>query len=235
MTVINFFITRHGETQWNKIGKFQGQLDSPLTKKGCFQAHAIAALLTDKKFSLIVSSILPRAKKTAETCQTALKCPLSLAPALIERNFGSWQGQYIEQVKSDNNYQAIFHQVNTSAPPNGESGIECATRFQQALKDIACTCQPSNTNTTENHETISNILVVSHGDILRCFLSTMVENYSDEQTINAQNKAFDNGCIFQLSYDIDKQNFTLIETLDITSSSIAPFELTKCSSDITVT
>jgi len=34
MTVINFFFTRHGETQWNKIGKFQGQLDSPLTEKG---------------------------------------------------------------------------------------------------------------------------------------------------------------------------------------------------------
>ncbi len=33
MTVINFFFTRHGETQWNKIGKFQGQLDSPLTEK----------------------------------------------------------------------------------------------------------------------------------------------------------------------------------------------------------
>jgi len=235
MTVINFFLTRHGETQWNKIGKFQGQLDSPLTEKGCLQAHEIAALLTDKKFSLIVSSILPRARKTAETCQAALKCPLSLASTLIERNFGSWQGQYIEQVKSDNNYHAIFHQVNTSAPPNGESGIECATRFQQALKDIACTCLSAYTNTTENDGTINNILVVSHGDILRCFLSTMVENFYDKQAINTQNKAFDNGCIFQLSYDINKQNFTLIATLDITALSIAEFEMTKCSSGIKVT
>jgi len=235
MTVINFFITRHGETQWNKIGKFQGQLDSPLTDKGCLQAHAISAQLSCKNINLIVSSVLPRAKKTAEICRAALECPLSLTSSLIERNFGNWQGQFIEQVKSDKNYHAIFHQVNAFAPPSGESGVGCALRFQQALKNIAETCQPAYSNNHEYDSSTNNILVVSHGDILRCFLSTMVENYSDEQTINAQNKAFDNGCIFHLSYDIDKQKFTLIETLDITSSSIASFELTKCSSDITVT
>jgi broad specificity phosphatase PhoE len=210
--VINFFLTRHGETQWNKIGKFQGQLDSPLTEKGRLQAHSITAQLTNKNIHLIVSSTLPRAKKTADICQATLQLPHELTPALIERNFGSWQGKYIEEVKLDNNYQAIFHQVNTFAPPNGESGIDCAIRFKQALIDIAHTDE-------KDFKKTNNILVVSHGDILRCFLSAMVENFSDEHALNTQKKAFDNGCIFQVSYDTQEQKFTLILTLDITTPS----------------
>ena len=66
---------------------------------------------------------------------------------------------------------------------------------------------------------MQNVLVVSHGDILRCFLSTMVESFSDEQALNTQNKAFDNGCIFQVSYDTQAKIFTLISTLDITQVS----------------
>lgn len=210
--VINFFLTRHGETQWNKIGKFQGQFDSPLTEKGLLQAQSIAEQLTNKNIHLIVSSTLPRAKKTAEICQTTLQLPHELTPALIERNFGSWQGKYIDEVKLDNNYQAIFHQVNTFAPPNGESGIDCAVRFKQALIDITITYE-------EDFKNTNNILVVSHGDILRCFLSAMVENFSDEKAVNTEKKAFDNGCILKISYDTKEKHFTLISTLDITNPS----------------
>ncbi len=210
--VINFYLTRHGETQWNKIGKFQGQFDSPLTEKGLLQAQSIAEQLTNKNIHLIVSSTLPRAKKTAEICQATLLLPHKLTSALIERNFGSWQGKYIEEVKLDNHYQAIFHQVNTFAPPNGESGIECSVRFQKALINIATTYEVDDKNT-------ENILVVSHGDILRCFLSSMVKRFSDGHAINTQQKAFDNGCIFLVSYDTKKQDFTLISTLDITKTS----------------
>jgi broad specificity phosphatase PhoE len=212
MTVINFFLTRHGETQWNKMGKFQGQFDSPLTEKGRLQAHSIAAQLTNNNIKLIVSSTLPRAKVTAEICQAELQLPHKLTPALIERNFGSWQGKYIDEVKLDNNYQAIFHQVNAHAPPNGESGIECAIRFQQALVDIVNTYDDKDTTT-------NNFLIVSHGDILRCFLSAMVKNFSTEQAINTQKKAFDNGCIFKVSYDRQEKYFTFISTLDITTPS----------------
>jgi broad specificity phosphatase PhoE len=207
MTVINFFLTRHGETQWNKIGKFQGQLDSPLTDKGYQQADLIAEQLSQNNISCIVSSTLIRAKKTADICQKKLNCPLVLNDELIERNFGSWQGKFIAEVQCDNNYQDIFHQVNNTAPPAGESGIECANRFQQSLINIA------------NEYGNKSILVVSHGDILRCFLSTWVSNFSNNQAINTQNKAFDNGCIFHINYDIEKQSFTLISVIDITQSS----------------
>ncbi len=241
MTTINFFLTRHGETQWNKIAKLQGQLDSPLTKKGYQQAHAIAQQLNDSNINMIVSSTLARAKATADICQLSLRCSLALVPTLaptliptlapvlrlnpelIERDFGHWQGRFIEEVKDADNYQSIFHQVNDSAPPHGESGIACMTRLQQALITIAS--EVAGTHNTEknlpslsqrqNQGQHSNILVVTHGDILRCFLSVMVHNFSTHQAINTKNKAFDNGCIFQVSYHIQQQRFALMAVHDI--------------------
>ncbi|TWX48082.1 histidine phosphatase family protein [Colwellia hornerae] len=225
MTVINFYLTRHGETQWNKIGKFQGQLDSPLTDKGYRQADGIAKQLINHNIDLIVSSTLPRAKSTAEICQVTVDCPLNFAPALIERDFGLWQGKAIDEVKSEKNFHAIFQQVNASAPPKGESGLDCAVRFQQALIDIANanagnSCHqitlPDKAPAKLNDTAIKNILVVSHGDILRCFLALFVEGFSDKQAINSQQKAFDNGCIFQVSYQSKPEKFILTAALDIT-------------------
>jgi len=231
MTIITFFLTRHGETQWNKIGKLQGQLDSPLTEKGYKQAHAIAKQLSNVDINFMVSSTLSRAKKTADICQLSLGCSQRLSSALIERNFGLWQGKTIAQVKDNHNYHAIFHQTNHTAPPNGESGIQCATRFQQALTNIANeivrTDNTNNYSLNKNHSQSkkNNILIVSHGDILRCFLSIMVNNFSTNQAINTQNKAFDNGCIFQIDYHIQQQNFTLNSVHDITQRS--PMTLTQ--------
>jgi broad specificity phosphatase PhoE len=224
MTIINFFLTRHGETQWNKMGKFQGQLDSPLTEKGYLQAKAIAKKLSNRNINTVFSSTLPRAKKTAEICQTALNCSLTLIPKLIERDFGTWQGKFIADVQCDNNYQNIFHQVNHIAPPNGESGIDCAVRFESSLIDIA-EQQTTHAECSEKQQNLSpskqkNILVVSHGDILRCFLSSIVNKFTDNQAINTQNRSFDNGCIFEINYNIVQQNFTLISVLDITQSEV---------------
>jgi len=225
MTVINFFLTRHGETQWNKIGKFQGQLDSPLTEKGISQARAIATHLMHINIKHIVSSTLPRAQKTAEICQTLLNSLLSLDSALIERDFGHWQGKFINDVKRDDKYQDIFHQVNNIAPQHGESGIDCAKRFGQYLEKFASTYQDEGRNTNQRQvalgkpdSNINNILIVSHGDILRCFLTTMVDDFSDKNAMNTQAKSFDNGCIFQIRYDKNEQHFTLISTIDITKT-----------------
>ena len=46
----------------------------------------------------------------------------------------------------------------------------------------------------------------------------MVENFSDKNAVNTQAKAFDNGCIFQIRYNKNKQRFTLISTVDITKT-----------------
>ncbi|MFT5759077.1 MAG: broad specificity phosphatase PhoE [Alteromonadaceae bacterium] len=82
----HFFLSRHGETQWNKIKKLQGQLDSPLTDTGLIQANNIARYLKAQSIDLIVSPPLKRAFDTAKRCQQQLKCPIRHESNLMEHH-----------------------------------------------------------------------------------------------------------------------------------------------------
>ncbi|MGC1676029.1 MAG: histidine phosphatase family protein [Candidatus Binataceae bacterium] len=102
-----FYLTLHGETEWNRERRFQGQLDSPLTGLGVEQAYRMGAilreLLSDSTPSAIVSSHLGRARRTAEIiCQV-----LGIAPSEIETDarlaeidLGSWAGSIIAAARS---------------------------------------------------------------------------------------------------------------------------------------
>lgn len=134
-----FFLARHGQTQWNVLKKLQGHLDSPMTNQGLEQIKRLAQTMVEQHIDLIVSSPLGRAKTTAAMCQQQLNIPLHFDNALIERNFGTWQGKLFDQLRNQPHFESVFYQVTKHAPPQGESGIQCAKRFKQALVDIALT------------------------------------------------------------------------------------------------
>ena len=71
-----FYLTLHGETEWNRDRRFQGQLDSPLTEHGVEQAHRMGVtlreLIGDATGYVIVSSPLGRARRTAEIIREVL-------------------------------------------------------------------------------------------------------------------------------------------------------------------
>ena len=187
----HFFLARHGETQWNKIKKLQGQLDSPLTTTGLVQASKVARACKDHSIDLIVSSPLKRALHTATICQQQLQCAITQQPQLMERHFGDWQGQLIKDVEPMKNYANIFYQVSAHKPPNGESSLCAALRFEQALIDIArCNLQ-------------RNILIVSHGDVMRCFLSSI-----ELTSINGTLNQYTNGCLIAISFDHQTMQFS---------------------------
>jgi len=187
-----FFLSRHGETQWNKRQKLQGQLDSPLTETGLLQASNIAELVKAHSIDLIVSSPLKRALTTATICQQKLHCPIIQQPKLMERHFGDWQAQLVKDVENHGDYLAIFHQVSKHKPPNGETSIDCALRFELALIEIA------NNNPTQN------ILVVSHGDVMRCFLS-----YIELTNINGVLNQYNNGCLIAINFNHQTKGFSV--------------------------
>ncbi len=89
-------VLRHGETTWNRAGRFQGALDSPLTARGRAQAKAMGALLArhlaDPGRFRAFTSPQGRAVATADR----VLAPLGLVPAqdarLAEAGFGDWQG-----------------------------------------------------------------------------------------------------------------------------------------------
>ncbi|HBY85606.1 MAG TPA: hypothetical protein DEO86_07000 [Colwellia sp.] len=188
------YLARHGQTRWNKIHRFQGQLDSDLTQTGRQQSEQLALHLAPQEIDLIVSSTLGRSIDSALICQQILGIPVTHSNKLIERNLGPWQGQYIADIKSDKNYHEILHQFTEVSPPNGESAVSCGSRIYQALKAIA------------NSHFNKNILVIFHGEALRCFLAKLGHNKSG----NAYD-LFDNGCLLPLTYLHDDECFQLAE------------------------
>ena len=97
---MEFYVMRHGQTDWNVQGLFQGDTDVPLNATGIAQAEEAAASLTEGQVDLIVCSMLQRAGQTADIVNRALKCPIIYREELIERGFGEWEGKEIAPMLS---------------------------------------------------------------------------------------------------------------------------------------
>jgi len=184
------YLARHGETLWNTQQRFQGQLDSDLTRLGQQQSRQLAQSLSDKHIDLIVSSIQGRSIATAKICQHQLAVPIITDNRIIERNLGQWQGKYLNQLKAEDIYNEVLHQYTDIAPADGESAKACGTRINNALIDIA------------KQSADKNILVIFHGEALRCLLLLLGQQLND----HAYN-LFANGSICKLRYQPSSEKF----------------------------
>ena len=81
---------RHGETDWNRSGRFQGHMDIPLNQKGRDQAHQLKKSLAGIKLDLILSSDLLRAKETTSIIRN--ETPTIFSPCLRENDIGEPAG-----------------------------------------------------------------------------------------------------------------------------------------------
>src|SRR6185437_15592133 len=85
-------IARHGETDWNREGRWQGWADPPLNDTGRAQAKQLAGELRDTPFDAVYSSDLRRAFETAEILAAPHDIPVVADPGLREIDVGSWSG-----------------------------------------------------------------------------------------------------------------------------------------------
>lgn len=177
------YLARHGETQWNEVKRFQGQLDSQLTTLGEQQSAQLAESVKHHSLDFIVTSTLERAIATAKICQQLIDIPTHSNAGLDERNLGQWQGLYINDLKSETIYNEVLHELTDTAPTNGESAINCGKRIYKYVEEIA-------TNAPNKH-----ILIICHGEALRCFLSYLGQTL----TGNAYD-LFSNGSVCELIY-----------------------------------
>lgn len=96
---MRLIIVRHGESEWNRIHRYQGQLDAPLSELGLQQADALAERLKDEPLDQIYSSPLQRAAKTAEAiARYHPQTPFAYADELLEIHHGEWQGKYADEI-----------------------------------------------------------------------------------------------------------------------------------------
>ena len=146
-------LIRHGETDWNIEGRWQGQIDVPLNENGMRQAGEIAQALRDKDIGVIFSSDLLRARQTAESIAKALGVEVDVDARLREIHQGEWQGLLISEIQE--RYQAEFIKRKKDplavAPPGGETARQVQERVLDFIEDISARYFQT------------NIAVVSHG------------------------------------------------------------------------
>lgn len=133
------YLIRHGETPWNVVGRYQGQLDPPLNEKGRHQAGAAAAELVPLDFAAIYSSDLARARQTAEALAKQTGLPIRLDPRLREINQGEWEGVLIGDIRArwPAEIQGWENDPWHHHPPGGETLQQLRDRVYAVIDEIA--------------------------------------------------------------------------------------------------
>ena len=138
--VTRLLVWRHGRTEWNASGRFQGQLDPPLDATGRRQATDAADDLVTSGLpadAVVVSSDLVRARETAQALGDRLGVPVRVDERLREHGLGSWEGRTRDEVARDLPEQyADWMAGRPVRGRGGEDPAEVARRAQAALADL---------------------------------------------------------------------------------------------------
>jgi broad specificity phosphatase PhoE len=131
-------LIRHGETDWNVEGRYQGQADPPLNAKGFQQAQKLANELTDSGIRNIYTSPLKRTRQTAELIAQNLEIQPIDEPRFMEIHQGDWQTRLRSEIEGL--YPDLFKTWETDpwkvSPPGGEGLPEVRRRVYAALDEI---------------------------------------------------------------------------------------------------
>jgi broad specificity phosphatase PhoE len=149
-------LVRHGETDWNREGRYMGQTDQPLNDKGLAQAEAAAHSLQGTTLAAIYTSDLRRARQTAEAMARTTGATVVVDRRLRELGQGNWEGQlfsHIEQVDAELLARRRTDPMDTR-PPGGESVREAQGRVLPLLAELA------------HRYPTDRVAVVSHGGLL---------------------------------------------------------------------
>ena len=179
---LKLYIVRHGQTEWNVLEKFQGQLNSPLTPEGIEKVKETAKELKNVNFEAGYTSQMGRTIATAEIIlennkyeqekTSDQKLKLQKLSELNEIHFGEWQGltfkeTFVKYPKEAHNY---FYNVKNYNAKNikGEELKDGLERFLKGLEKI------------REEQKSGNILIVTHGTVLELFFNYIQNREADD-------------------------------------------------------
>jgi broad specificity phosphatase PhoE len=153
-------LIRHGETEWNRDRRIQGQTDIPLSNRGREQAHRLAHRLARERIDALYTSDLLRAHQTADPIASALGLPVHTSPLLREVGFGVWEGLSVSEVEAGwpVEYAAWREDSVRNRAPDGERIEELQTRAMTCATEILA-AHPGQT-----------VAVVAHGGSVKAIL-----------------------------------------------------------------
>ncbi len=159
-------VLRHGQTESNAKGIWQGQLDHELSALGHEQARAAAVALSSLRPSRVVSSDLSRALVTAREVATASGgLDVSVDVRWREIHAGGWQGLTADQVRSQypQDAERLISGEDFKRGGHGESLAEVAVRTRAALDELIATMDPGEC-----------VVIATHGVTGRCLVAELV-------------------------------------------------------------
>ena len=155
------YLARHGETEWNAIGRLQGTTDVPLDANGRAQAQVLGESLRGEGILSVTTSDLSRARQTGELAGAALG--LTAAPVvdheLRERSFGIFEGLTREQLETDHAEAWRAWRATGLVPSGGELQADIVARMKRAIGRCFARGGP--------------MLIVSHGAAMRLLLNEL--------------------------------------------------------------
>lgn len=205
-----FLLVRHGETNWNRDKRFQGQIDVPLNDQGRVQAAQAAEFLKSVTIDRAVSSPMLRPKETAEVIlQLHPGVELQLNELLCEISHGLWEGKLEAEIEQD--YPGVLKQwqqaPETVQMPEGENLHQVWQRAIQAWEQIlAATPEPEADRPTTT-------LVVAHDAVNKALLCALVGQGPEQFWTFKQG----NGSVTVIDYPYGTQAQPVIQAMNITS------------------
>jgi broad specificity phosphatase PhoE len=152
--VTDLLLVRHGETDWNRDGRWQGHSDTQLNEVGREQAAGLADELDG--VDVVYSSDLARARETAEIAAQRLGLDVRVDERLRERGFGAWEGKTGPEIEAEfEDAHARWLAGEGAGADDAEPFASFAARVQSFLTDVLAR-HPDET-----------VLVVAHGGSIR--------------------------------------------------------------------
>jgi broad specificity phosphatase PhoE len=155
-------VARHGETDWNREHRWQGQGGPGLNDRGRAQAAALAERLSTVRLAAVYTSDLPRAVQTADIVARAVGLDPVMEPGLREVDVGNWRGLTRAEVRRRDpaGYRRWQH---------GEAGWDGGETYEQMHARVIATLN----RLLEPHRR-GRILLVSHGGGIRAIVAHAV-------------------------------------------------------------
>ncbi|MEY4616570.1 MAG: hypothetical protein RJB66_1530 [Pseudomonadota bacterium] len=194
-TTKTIYYFRHGETDWNHQGRFQGHSDIPLNNTGVEQAKKLRPLLEEWRPEILISSDLKRAKQTARLANARLQAPHLIDPRLREINLGQAEGKTIVEVEALWGKQAVLDWITFKAEcsdfyfPGGEKKIDSVIRVKTFLENILFSL-PNQT-----------LGVIGHGGTLKRFCHHIAQDKNREYPIP-------NCCVYKVQFDLSTRRWS---------------------------
>jgi len=135
---MHLYVTRHGETGYNVLGRYCGSTDIPLSDTGIAQAHELAERLRGTVFDAVVSSPMLRARQTADIVCAALGMPYTVYEQFAERDMGVYEGLTKDEVRE--RFPEMWNRQCTTktddAPDGGETLAQVCGRIDGGLDQL---------------------------------------------------------------------------------------------------